>query len=272
MKTTEVKIYVLYDPRDCKVRYIGRTTKKVLKHRLIEHISKARYESVYYPGKKSSHKNNWIKSLLNNNIEPQIKLLTKVNGWKESHVVEKCLINKHCISKNLVNANDKGIGGLNQIVEKETKEKISSSLKQFYKTNLNSCAKAIEVYDLEGNFIESYASATEFAKKLNVNARQVTRIASGGPGRRQIKGFQIKYSDSEKIISKFEYKKKAKYESFKKRKIIILENLETGKKTQHLGISELLKSLSIPRHLYSNRKQKSSVVIIGNYKFIPGPE
>lgn len=271
MKTTEVKIYVLYDPRECRVRYIGRTTKKQLKHRLIEHITKARYESVYYPGKKSSHKNNWIKSLLNDNVEPQIKLLTTVTGWQESHIEERCLINKHCVSRKLVNSMDKGIGGFNNIVEEETKVKISSSLKSFYTTNINPRAKAIDVYDLKGVYVASYTSATEFAKLLNVPTRFVTRVASATYGRRQVKGYQVKYQTSELTVSELMRKPKKECINLKRRKHVILENLLTGEKTEHLGVAELLKSLNIPRYLYQNRKKTNSVVTIGHYKFIPGP-
>ena len=55
----KVNIYCLYDPEICKIRYIGRTTKSI-NVRLIEHISKARYQGIYNPGKPPSHKENWI--------------------------------------------------------------------------------------------------------------------------------------------------------------------------------------------------------------------
>ena len=51
-RVMEIKIYCLYDPISCKIRYIGRTSKKILEHRLIEHISKAKYFERYYPGKR----------------------------------------------------------------------------------------------------------------------------------------------------------------------------------------------------------------------------
>lgn len=266
----EVKIYVLYDPRECKVRYIGRTSKKNLLHRLIEHISKARYEHVYYPGKKSSYKNNWIKSLLTDGVEPCIKLFTTVTGWKESHDVESCLINKYRESRSLTNYTDKGQGVINNYVEFETRTKISTTLKSFYTTNLNPRAKAVDVYDLEGNYIKTCASATTFAKELNVPTRHVTRVASGTYGRRQVKGFQVVYSGSEPPCQMV-YKERSSYIIEKKRKFVILENIETGEKTEHKGVELLLQELGIPRHLYHNRRKKTSIVEIGHYRFIPGP-
>ena len=70
-----VKIYCLYDPISCKIRYIGRTTKKILENRLIEHISKSKYFNKYFPSKNFPHKVNWINSLLKQGIKPGIKYL-----------------------------------------------------------------------------------------------------------------------------------------------------------------------------------------------------
>ena len=81
----KVKIYCLYEPDTLKIRYIGRTKKKVLEHRLLEHISKSRYYNRYYPGRKAPYRVNWINSLLNKGLEPKIRLLCEVEGWEESH-------------------------------------------------------------------------------------------------------------------------------------------------------------------------------------------
>ena len=89
-----VTIYCLYDPIDCKIRYIGRT-RKPLEIRLIEHVSKSKYYNTYFPNKKPPYKVNWIKSLLNQGREPKIKKLTEIEGWRESHVFEKKLIGKY---------------------------------------------------------------------------------------------------------------------------------------------------------------------------------
>ncbi len=89
----KVKIYCLYDPLECKIRYIGRTKKKVLEHRLLEHISKSKYFERYYPGKRKTYKVNWINKLLNEGREPKIKYLTSIEGWSESHKFERNLIN-----------------------------------------------------------------------------------------------------------------------------------------------------------------------------------
>ena len=165
---TKVLIYCLYDPIECKIRYIGRTTKKVLDHRLIEHITKSRYHNRYYPGKKATHKVNWINFLIKEGREPKIKKLCEVIGWKESHIFERDLIKKYDEKRDLTNADDRGIGHKNKIITDEQKIQISNTLKKFYETKLNPRAKCIEVYDLNGKFLETYESATEFAKILNI--------------------------------------------------------------------------------------------------------
>ena len=188
----KVTIYALCDPICCKIRYIGRTKKVDIRHRLIEHISKSKYHNVYYPNVKASHKVNWINSLLKKGVEPVIKKLCVVEGWLESYEEEKRLISKYASKRDLTNFLDCGPGNYKSR-SKEEREKISNSLKIYYKTNKNSRAKEINVYDLNGNFLSSYKSATDFAKVLGVLPRAVTRVAAGEYGRKTIKGYVVKY-------------------------------------------------------------------------------
>ena len=64
----KIKIYCLYNPYDCKIRYIGRT-KSSLDKRLSQHICKSKNNYS------NSYKENWIRSLLKNGIKPKIRLL-----------------------------------------------------------------------------------------------------------------------------------------------------------------------------------------------------
>lgn len=198
----KVHIYCLYDPITCKIRYIGRT-RKPLNVRLVEHLSKARYNHLYYPNKPNPHRINWILSCIKNGYEPKIKLLCIVKGWSESHIIERQLINKHLHKRDLVNSDDKGEGSKNRTITDLMKVKISKNLKKFYESNYNWRAKCLEVYDLKGNFITTFPSATEFAEVINVNPRAVTRVAFGEHGRKQINGFQLKYCGSDKTIDEY---------------------------------------------------------------------
>lgn len=190
MKT--VTIYCLCDPSTCKVRYIGRTTKKILSQRLAEHISKSKYFDKYFPGKKANHKVNWINSLLNQGKEPIIKKICQIQGWKESHDLERKIISNHCNKRNLTNSDDRGEGWVNKIISEEQKIEISKTLKIYYKTNENAKAKSVEVY-FGSKYIGVYSSATKFAKEINTSVRSVTRVAAGEYGRKTVKGYSVKY-------------------------------------------------------------------------------
>jgi len=262
-----VHIYVLYDPKDCKIRYIGRTSKKEIKHRLIEHITKARYFNVYYPGKKQPYRINWINSILKQGREPMIRKIATVKGWKESHNLERSLIFKYKNKFNLVNSDDKGDGGLNKKVSIETKRKLSKIVTEYHKTHESASNKQVEVYDLDGNFINNYKSATEFAKKIKASVRSVTRAAHGD--RKSIKNYQIKYSDSDRIIKKYSRKKAVYPKEIKKRRIIFnIENVKTQKIKQFCGVQEVCDFLNFSRS-YFHKKFKKTNVIIGDYRFIP---
>lgn len=190
----EVKIYGLYDPLDCKIRYIGRTSKKALEHRLIEHITKAKYFDRYYPNKKAPHRINWIRKILQEGREPKIKLLCKVEGWKESHQVERKIINKYKDSKNLTNWEDRGEGSKNRIIRDEEKLQISKSLKKFYEKNINPASKPILVYTLEGQFIKEYDSIRKFALEKNFPPSKIVEVLKGKW--KQWKGYRVFYKEN----------------------------------------------------------------------------
>lgn len=156
----KVKIYCLYNPVTLKIRYIGRTRSK-LKVRLSQHISKSRNIKKYYPDKKLSHKQNWINSLLKKGIKPHIKLLTIVDGWENSHIIEKNLIKKYLIKHNLVNGDDRGSGytGAKSVNPKTERIRIQK-IKNFYKDDNNKSQfyNKVYAYDLNGNFIREYKS------------------------------------------------------------------------------------------------------------------
>lgn len=189
----EIKIYCLYDPILCNIRYIGRTSKKILEHRLIEHISKARYFERYHPGKPLPKRVEWIKNLLNNGYEPKIKLLKIVYGWKESHTEERNIINKYKDKFNLVNSEDRGDNGKNKIVTQAQKLIISNSLKNFYKQGgkKQNCSLTY-VYDIQGNFLCEFKTRTEAAKFCNTNKKQLSKcFRTDKYKRKQINGFRF---------------------------------------------------------------------------------
>lgn len=215
---------MLVDPIQCKIRYIGRTTKKILEHRLIEHISKSRYFNRYYPNTRQNHKVSWINSLLRKGVEPKIKLICIIDDWKESHKLERFLIHKYKKKYDLVNSDDRGEGGFNKVVTLEQKEKISITLKQNYKDGYkHPASKSVDVYDLNANFIQSFSSLNEAARFTKSHVTGVISVLKGK--HKQNKGFQFKYSNSSRVIIPVIYNKRDCYWS---RKRVVVKNLTTN--------------------------------------------
>lgn len=160
----KIKIYCLYEPHTCKIRYIGRT-KTSLKKRLSHHISVSKLNNS------NSHKENWIRNLLKNGIKPKIRLLVELDTtWGESHQFEKCLIEKHFIKHNLVNGVDAGPGNLiKNINEYNEKLRIEAIKKHFSKEeNKINFYNKIYCYDSDGNFFKEYKSSVFACKELNI--------------------------------------------------------------------------------------------------------
>ena len=168
----EVKIYCLYEPHTCKIRYIGRT-KSLLKRRLSQHISKAKNNYS------NSHKENWIRKLLKNGIRPKIKLLKIIKcSWEESHVFEKKIIQKHFLKHSLVNGDDRGPGNFAKNVDSKVEEERRMKLKEHYSKEKNKSQFYNELYcyDSNGDFYKKYKSAIFASKELNINAAKISRM------------------------------------------------------------------------------------------------
>lgn len=96
-------IYALFDPRDPDVvRYIGKTI-KALPYRLINHISEARR------AKDRSHKLHWIRLLLAQGVQPEIRLLEECDEavWSE----RECYWIAQYRDHQMTNGNSGGRGG-----------------------------------------------------------------------------------------------------------------------------------------------------------------
>jgi hypothetical protein len=246
-----IKIYCLYDPLECKIRYIGRTSKKVLNHRLIEHITKAKYYEKYFEGKKIPHKENWIRKLLQEGREPKIKFLCEINGWKESHTFERGLINKYKDKYNLTNSEDRGEGGKNRIITEEDKLKISNSLKEYYKTGINAKSKTVYVFNLEGNYLTTYQSTIKCSNDLKIPNSKV--IACCNKKISKYKNWVFSYENQ---VNPYEKKKKSSYIVIKKRKTYFITNLETQETIEFLGAVDAALFLKMERanfHKYVNK-------------------
>jgi len=182
----KVIIYCIIDPFTLKVRYIGRT-KLALKVRLHYHLGKAK--SYKKKGIRTTHVHNWLNQCVERGKKPIIRKLCEVLGWSESHVVEKQLINKY--KDRLVNLDDRGEGEVNKIVSTEQKVKISETLKRKYASGeiVSLSKKEIHVYDLFGNYVQSFDSLAECGNKLDLDEHKLSGVKKGLY--KQWKGFQF---------------------------------------------------------------------------------
>ncbi len=198
----QVKIYALCDPRDSSIRYIGRTKKAVLEHRLLEHISKSKYYTRYYLGKRVPHRVNWINSLLSVGLEPKIRLLCNIEGWKDSHIFERQLIDKYKEKKRLVNTEDRGCGSQNHHVSEETKIQIRETLLRKYASGevVSKSYKETHVYDISGNYIQSFSSRKEAAIFCDTTEKQICKCFTTGKwARKKVNGFRFSNEKLEKL-------------------------------------------------------------------------
>jgi len=102
------------------------------------------------------------------------------------------------------------------ILSAESRLKISNTLKEGYKEGRIQFTRVspVDVYDLDGNYIDSYSTIRSCARALNVHVGSIIRVLKGQYS--QCKGHQFKYSwDKEKVMQKIT---KSKYITQSKRK------------------------------------------------------
>jgi group I intron endonuclease len=130
-------IYILTDPTTGEVRYVGKTNST--RRRLYSHINECK-------GNKTSHKINWIKSLLENDKSPLIAIIDKVDisEWQfwESFWIEQ-FKQWGCRLTNLTKGGDGGLGYKHTISAKKKmrKSKLGISLSEEHKTKISKSVK-----------------------------------------------------------------------------------------------------------------------------------
>lgn len=198
-------IYTLIDPKTNLVRYVGQTTKK-LEQRLSAHINKAKNSS-----NKTTHKNTWIKSLINENLRPIIKLVEVVSDdeWKEK---EKYYIKKYKeFGFDLLNLSEGGDSG-----SMPGGKRIWSSEIDYinWKNKLSESAKKRIISDDERLKMGERCRKTHLGKKRSGETKQKlseTKLGDKNPM------FGKKHTDErKKQISEFHKGKKMSEETKKK--------------------------------------------------------
>jgi hypothetical protein len=156
-------IYTLSDPNTGLVRYIGKTNN--IRNRLKGHLSNNQLS-------KPTKKNNWIISLLRENLLPIIEEVDEV----DSDDIDFYEIFYISLFKtwgfDLLNGTDGGDG------YDWTGRKHNNYSKLKSKIN-NPNRKSVAQFDLDGNLIKEYHSLREAALSVNGNRAHISRVCNG---------------------------------------------------------------------------------------------
>lgn len=213
MKNT--KIYKLIDPRDEKVKYVGKTI-RTLEYRLYQHLQ------CYNKTKKDS----WIKSLLSKNLEPRIELIEQCDEiiWEDR---ERFWIKFYKTKGDLKNMTEGGVGHNGEspskqsnlkrslslkgrICKQETKDKIRNRIlgtkrseetkekirvanvgKKYDKETLIKKSKAVIMMSMEGDELKEFYSVSEAAREMGFSKSAISAACNGYY--KQMKGFKWKF-------------------------------------------------------------------------------
>lgn len=124
-------IYGLIDPRDNKLRYIGKTIQGM--KRLKNHLKPSSLKEG------NTRKNNWLKKLLEQGLMPNFAIFISYNNYLPKSVNNKILYNleqyfityfKKHLPYELTNDCDGGEGSIGRVISKETRKKMSESAKR----------------------------------------------------------------------------------------------------------------------------------------------
>ena len=208
-------IYVLVDPVECKVRYIGITCQE-LRERLENHI----HDALYLP-EVNYHKANWIKKLLDKGYKPIIRRLCTMPTRAEAEKLEEALIVKYKDKHNLVNISE-GNGEFTSIGQKSA-------------AVINS--KRVYVYNYDGSFYKEYPSVKECSNDLHIKYSCVFKCISGLY--KYAKGKQFSYTKVDRMPDLTEYSTGSSVE-------IILKDNETGELLRFKSGRSCRESLGLP--------------------------
>lgn len=172
IKKFMISLYCLKDPRKPNdIRYIGITSRK-LEKRLYSHICKNGL-------KPETHRSKWLRKILKEDVKPIIELISTHNTWDEACQEEiKIIASLKAQGIKLTNTTEGGGGMLGY---KHSKEWIEELKLRGYKPGLgkkyelHACSKPLFQYDLQGNFIKKWASATEIKDKLKFDNSSISK-------------------------------------------------------------------------------------------------
>lgn len=171
-KVAMFKFYVLIDPTDNKIKYVGRTVDE--KNRFRNHI---------YESKKNNRnkKERWIVSLLRKNKKPLLKVIYKEKcSLEEAIKIEKMLVRKIGNHFDLKNSPDNYLGVL-------------------------FTGKKVYQYDLNGNFINDFPNSNQAFIITGIKDSNILRCCNNpnGKGVKTAGGYFWSFTKHEKYPFKY---------------------------------------------------------------------
>lgn len=145
--------------------YIGQTV-GTLEHRISQHKSNSKKKSVINTAIRKYGWDNFVAEVIDN-AESIEELNKKEIYWIQYY---------KSVSPNGYNLE---IGGKNAINSKETRNKISQSLKGKYQGEKSPRSKKVYMFSLSGELIAEYGSTREAERKTNISSSQIASVCRG---------------------------------------------------------------------------------------------
>ena len=149
----EYYVYTLSDPRTNVVRYVGKT--KQPDDRLRRHMQKSYLEKY----DKNTHKSNWIKSLLNEDVKPEMNIIDVGDSDNINELEVYWIEQFRQWGFKLTNLSEGGEVGVDWTGRKHKKSSIEKMI------NNNPDRKEVVQYDLNGNIIGEFRSQMEAVRE-----------------------------------------------------------------------------------------------------------
>jgi hypothetical protein len=193
MEERKVKIYVLKNPENGIIHYVGRTLNE-----------KSRYRNHIYQGRngcKKNRKNSWVNNILNKGLKPTMEIIEIV---PQSKAIEREMYWISELKKTCDLKNERDFIENDYLYSEESRKKMSESQKgnknklgkNLTPEQKNNCGNArrgkkqsreekikrykpILEFDLDGNFIIEWESASDAAKAHKTSQSSVSLVASG---------------------------------------------------------------------------------------------
>jgi hypothetical protein len=118
----QMLVYGLFDPETGKIRYVGKSVSGL--RRPNQHVQQSRLRD-------DTHKNRWVRGLLERGLKPEIQVLLKCSSTKDLSFSEVALIRQlREDGEDLTNLTDGGEGTCGYLKTERTKKKISESVRK----------------------------------------------------------------------------------------------------------------------------------------------